>query len=338
MQGTMVYSYERLLMFAAVVLSLSLLDTIIPGLRYIKYVIPLLFLFFIFLNVNSVSVKNFHPVFYAFAIYAIWGLIISIAYTGSVVSLGVNDFIFIFSYILPLGFFFTSKISIESVFKVFSLCFLISCFGIPYQSFSIEQSAAPFESGASFVFGAFSLYFLFGKKIIYLLAALFLMFLSLKRIAFIAFFLCALVYYLPAMLRQFVLSKFSFLILNTFCVTLILGIGFGLFDDFILETTGLNVHHVTMGRFSHYLGIVEELEYNPWSIILGNGIGSAYSFASIHVEGEHTVVNLHSDTLKILFESGIFVFIAFFVLLGKSKNENSKIIMFLYISELCFLY
>lgn len=322
-----IYSYEKLLMFAVVVLSISMLDTIIPGLRYIKYAIPLMFFFILALNINGVSIKNIHPVLFAFVIYAAWGLIISILTTGGVPSLGVNDFVFIFSYILPLGFFFSPSISIEKVFTIFSLFFLCSCLGIPYQNFSIENSTAPFESGASFVFGAFALYFLFGKKFLYLGMALILLFLSLKRIAFIGFFICALVYYSPILMRNIILSKFSFLLLNLFCASLILGIGFGLFDDLILEATGLNVHHITMGRFSHYLGIVEEIESSPWSLILGNGIGSAYAFASIHVEGEHTVVNLHSDTLKILFESGFLAFLGFFILLGKSKRANSRLIL-----------
>lgn len=327
MQSSLIYSYERLLIFATVILSLSMLDTIIPGLRYIKYAIPLLFFALLLLQLKNLSVKNLHPVLLAFMLYASWSFVVSFLYTGSVAGLGVNDFIFILSYIIPLGFFFTKTISIEIIFKIFSVFFLMSCIGIPYQEFSIENSTAPFESSASFVFGAFALYFVFGRKWYYMAFALFLMFISLKRIAFLAFFLCVLFYYAPQMLRRIVISKFSFLVLNFICAFLILAVGFGIFDDLILETTGLNVHHFTMGRFSHYLGIVEELEHNPWSIIFGNGIGSAYAHAAIHMETDGGVVNLHSDTLKILFESGIVMFFTFFMLLGRAKKQNSKIIL-----------
>lgn len=335
MQANLVYSHERLLMFAAVILSLSMIDTLISGFRYIKYSIPLIFFFILLLQIKKVSIKSLHPVLSAFSVYAIWGVFISFMYTGSIAPLGVNDFVFIMSYIIPLGFFFSSKISIENVFKVFSASFLVSCFGIPYQEFSLEYSSAPFESSASFVFGAFALYFLFGRKFLYLAAALFLMFLSLKRIAFLAFLICAAVYYSPILVKKIALSKFSFLLLNFFCAALILAVGFGVFDDIIIEMTGLNVHHFTMGRFSHYLGIVEELEHNPWSLIFGNGLGSAYAFAAIHMDTDGGVVNLHSDTLKILFETGVIVFFVFFILLGKAKKIKSRIIL-LYIMVLFF--
>ena len=327
MHRNLIYSYAQLLVFATVVISVSMLDTIVPGFRYLKYLVPLFFVGLLLLQYNKVSFKAIHPVLFAFLLYAVWGVVVSFFYNGGVPGLGVNDFIFILSYIVPLAFFFSNKISIELLFKIFTIFFLVSCIGIPYQQFSIENSTAPFESSASFVFGAFALYFVFGRKWYYVALALLLMFLSLKRIALLAFIICLLVNYLPAVIRHVLLSKFSFLLLNSICAFLILGVGFGVFDDIILETTGLNVHQFTMGRFSHYLGIVEELEHNPWSIIWGNGIGSAYALASVHMETDGGVVNLHSDTLKILFETGVVVFLAFFILIGRSKKINSKILL-----------
>jgi hypothetical protein len=312
-----------------------MLDTIYPLTRYVKYIVPVVFVIILSLKVVKSDLKNIHPVFFAFIIFNFWGLFISFVMTGSVKSLGLNDSLFIASYILPLCFFYTNTISIEKVFFIFTFFFAISCLGIEYQSFSMENSTAPFESGASFVFGVFFLYFLFQKNYKLMIISIIFLMLSLKRIAFLGVFICMAVYFLPEKYKKLILSKYSFIFFNFICLAIILGLGFGVYDDIIIQLTGMNVHHFTMGRFSHYQGVIQEIEAHPWSLIFGNGIGTTYDLASIYVNTDFTVVNLHSDTLKIFFESGFVVFSLFFLFLGQARKTTSKLIM-LYLVVLLF--
>lgn len=332
---SLIYSYNSLIMLSVVLISISLLETLYPLVRYVKYVVPFLFVFLISLKFVKSDIKKIHPVFFSFLIFCCWSLLVSFIMTGGVNSLGLNDFIFIASYVLPLSFFYTNSISIEKVFLIFSCFFVISCLGIEFQSFSMENSTAPFESGASFVFGVFLLYFLFEKKYRLMIFSLLFLLLSLKRIAFLGVFICVVVYYLPEKYKKIILSRYSFLIFNFICLAVILGLGFGIYDDLIIDLTGLNVHHFTMGRFSHYQGVVEQIELHPWSLIFGNGIGSTYDLASIYVKTDFSVVNLHSDTLKIFFEAGFIVFSLFFLFLGFAKKTTSKLVM-LYLVVLFF--
>lgn len=329
----LVLTDRKITYFFCIAICISLLDTLIPGIRYIKYAIPGIAILLIAGQLGTFSLKGKNNFLLLFVLYAIWGLFSALFINLSLTPLGINDALFVLSYALPLYLFGNGKVDLYKVFFLYSVFFLLSTLGMEMKGFSIALSEAPFESGACFAFGAFFLYFCFEKKLWYAVFSLILIVLTLKRIAFLAIVICIVLYLFPRITSRLFLSKYSYVIFSSLWIVIVFTLVTGLFDYLILDLTGINVHHFTMGRFSLYFGVVEESIVNPFSLILGNGIGDAYALALRHFEAEGNV-NLHSDTLKIFYENGAIFFTLFFLSFGFVRNFNSRILLF----YICFVF
>ncbi len=316
------------------IIGISLLSTLVPGMQYIKYMLPFLAIFVYFIVEKKHRFIMPNSLNLALLAYLIWGGI-GIAISPSFHWVyGSKDLFFVTAYLIPACLYTSKGIKVVIVFYIYTLFFLISTLGIESAGFSLADSIAPFEGSASFVFGMFALYFSMERKYKAMVVAIILLFLTLKRIALLAFLICQLLWLLPLIMQKKLLTRSIFLFINLFFVSLIILLGVGWADDLILEITGKGVNFFTLGRFNMYMGVVDEIIRVPMNLIIGNGSGASYPLTIINTTDLLSFNNLHSDSLKILYEHGILFFIFFFLLAAKLKNIKSKIVL-LYV---CILF
>jgi len=163
-------------------------------------------------------------------------------------------------------------------------------------------STSPTESGAAFVFGLFTLYYLLtGRRRRASCAALFML-LGFKRIAMLATLMCALLWVLlPAMRaeppRRWRTIAFVALLVNAIILVGLYQLSIGGLDEIISAQTGMSSEWFTMGRESLYAELFRTFDIT-WS---GSGLGTTMShFMATHGELE----NAHSDVIKYTIEAG----------------------------------
>lgn len=317
----------------SVIIGISFLSTIFNELKYLKYLTPFIALFVYFLGQKNTYLRKTNNLNLALALYVLWGGLGFLIASDPHLQLGLKDLFFITSYLIPVCLYANRNVNLVFVFYIYSFCFLLSTLGMDAGGFSVTDSVAPFESSASFVFGLFALFFTMEKKYKELIFAIVLMFLTLKRIALLAYIVCGLLWLLPLILQKKLLTKMFFLCVNSFFVLFIILLAMGWTEQLIIEYTGRSVNYFTLGRFNHYLGVVEAIAIAPYHLLIGNGVGSTYPLAAKYAGYTSEVYNLHSDSLKIFFEHGVLFFILFFLVAAKLYNTKSKLIL-LYLSVL----
>jgi len=248
--------------------------------------------------------------------------------------LGLKDSYFIACYILPFLALKSKDTSFETVFLVYTTFFLINIFSRELDSISIADSTGLAESSASFAYGAFALYFVITRKKFLAIMAIFLLFISLKRIALLGFIFCFALWLSPNAIQRTLLNRAAIIIFNIFIAATLIIMTSGAMADLIETLTGKSTNHFTMGRMVLYYGVVLDMIQNPQQLIFGNGAGTAYEKVVVMYDGMARQPNLHSDTLKILYEFGFIFFAIFFYKLSSSKNLASRI-MIIYI---CILF
>lgn len=327
-------TYRGVILVTAVLIGLSSLDVAIAGLRYVKYCIaPLLLILWL-----ARPVKNYsHKKLFGFLILLLYG---GFSLLWGDLAYGGKDIVFISSYVIPVILFYTNSVKVEGLFKIYSIFFLVSIIFKDVGSFSISDSSALFEGSESFVFGAFAVSFMLKRNHLYLILSLFLMMLTLKRIAMLGVIACFAIWALPVYLRKFLISVQGILAINISALAFIFPLSMGYFNDIIVLITEKSASAFTLGRISHYKGVVEAIIDNPGILIYGAGAGAAYEKAVLYYTGEYA--NLHSDTLKILYEYGALFFLAFFTGLKNLKSDESRIFIIylavLFISDNVLIY
>lgn len=163
-------------------------------------------------------------------------------------------------------------------------------------------STSATESSAAFVFGLFTLYYLFtGRRNRASCAALFML-LGFKRIAMLATLMCALLCVLVPALRaepprRWRTIAFVALLVNAIVLAVLYQLSIGELDEVISAQTGMSSNWLTMGRASLYAEIFGAFDIT-WS---GSGLGAITShFVATRVEPQ----NAHSDVIKYTVEAG----------------------------------
>jgi len=158
------------------------------------------------------------------------------------------------------------------------------------------------ESGISFVFGAYCIYFLSVRARSWSLLSFALVVLSFKRIAIFGVVVAGLVYFVHRNLKIDVLRyrralPIAFVAINALLLLVLYELGHGALDDAVRDYTGLDANWVTMGRAEMYDAIFSNGGM-PW---FGRGLGSITLF--LQAQGMQ-VGNAHSDVIKYAVELG----------------------------------
>jgi len=308
---------------------LSSMDTYLDGLRYVKYITPVVvILYWVTRRRFELYPSNESKPF-------IFLILISVLLSFRGNEYGLQDIVFMVSGVAPFVLVKNRKINVSNVFYVTILFFIIITLPIVLKngvSVSFINSKSTLENHTfGFLFGLFCCYFFCVKdKKMFFIALLFSI-LTLKRISIIAVILVVAASYLPIITR--VLTKPYFMVfLNGLYVFIAFFITTALFNDLCVEYIGLGASYITMGRDILYGGLFEEMDLSVLYLLGGVGIGESYSVAAhaIEFEGKY---NLHSDVLKIYFELGALAFVTFFWLLYKERNG---VLMALYLNIVLF--
>jgi hypothetical protein len=196
--------------------------------------------------------------------------------------------------------------------------------------FSFKFSETFFESGLSFIFGFYFLYYLIEKNYVKTLFALLLMLFTMKRIALLGVGVL-----IPFCLwRDKPLKPILLILINAIPIlTIVSIITNNNVVAFFEETFGLNIHQLTLGRFTLWHDAATHVERNPF---IGQGWGTTY-LSPVDEDGPYLIYkyNLHSDVLKVLAEFGLPFFLVFFYLFYFIKNIKVQI-FYIYFNILMF--
>lgn len=91
----------------------------------------------------------------------------------------------------------------------------------------------------------------------------------------------------------------------------------GVFDDFIIQHTGLSTNAFTMGRFNRYSLIVNDPNVN---YIMGIGIGNTCSYYELE-----SFNRIHNDIYKLFVENGAILFFLYWWIVLRKANSKSLI-------------
>jgi hypothetical protein len=227
---------------------------------------------------------------------------------------GLKDMFFIASYVIPFLVFQRQYINGKLIFLGVLLVYVIT---VVFSwkggfEFSLLDSKSTLESHSfAFVFGLFCVYFLLTKQKLYLLLAVIMSILVLKRISLIAIFLIFLISILPRGLKDKILSRWVLISANFAYLFFCVYISSPEFDNFSQTYFDVSSSYLTMGRSVLYDEVFSSIGSSFFSWIFGNGFGSAYEVLNFvsWVEKLH----LHNDVLRIFYEFGVIVFVLFFV-------------------------
>jgi hypothetical protein len=299
------------------------IDFAINGARYIKYsALPITLLFWA--TYRFTLPKSYSGTDSALLILMCW---MPVTLFWGNYYLGAKDFLFIASYAIPFLLLKDYGLSIERTFYIYVAIFAASLPSRTFGEISIIDSKALAESSSSFIFGAFALAFLTKKKYVLVFIALVLLLISLKRIALLGYLICALLWFTPTKIRNVLFHPALILIFNIIVVLSIILVTANVFDEQIKNLTGKGLNEFTLGRIEMYSGILDDVMQNPLTLVFGNGAGSAYNKALIYYTGPATQPNLHSDTLKMMYEYGILLFIFFFYRIAYKKTASAQVVV-----------
>lgn len=195
----------------------------------------------------------------------------------------------------------------------------------------IMRSVSSLESNFSFVFGVLAVWAAYEKRWTGFLLALVMTVLTLKRIAVLGVLLCLMVQVLPRQLSRFILHPVTMIVVNGAGVALALMYGSGVFDTYIVQYTQQSANELGQGRQELIRFIVSEFLREP-ARFLAVGMGPGESYRMMKGGADWMAKqNLHADNLKILYEYGAIVFVAFFWALFAQRHFGVRL-MALYVN------
>lgn len=310
--------------------------------RYLKYAIT--FVFFLVIVLPTFQRIKFSHKYYKqseiFWVFLALNLLTGISYF-LVNSLDIVQFVKDFSFIaISIMFYFLlpfmynqgrdkkmnySFMFIRFSFITISIIFLfISAKNIllsPFQ-FSLLRflidSQSPFETTMAFPMGMFVIFFsYYNKKSLFWTSLIFTL-LSSKRIVILALILIYIINKLTPSIRS--LNKqiviLIAVIINLIFVYFIIQFSLSKYDPFIEQYLGLSADYISMGRKSIYENLFSRDEGNWVKFFFGNGLGTSYVETTNFLEKEE---NLHSDVMKLFFDTGLLgltIWIVFIYKLG----------------------
>ena len=294
---------------------LSFFEVLGGPVRYLKYlVLPLTFAIWVdskdFLKVSLPS----------FSISFLLFIIISVFYLPSI---GISVFkepLLVFSCLFPFLLIKNVKIDIEYVFNLTIAAMVLA------NSYRIGGfvSIGGVEDNFCFVFGAFVTYFLMKKDYKRALIALFFVFITLKRIVFLAVVASSILIILPALFRSIILRPYILVLINLFVLLLSCLFVLGAFNEWIFINFDVHPAKLSSARYEIQQIAAEAIYFDLGSFIF-SGLGPGASIA-LGTESWGTFVSLHNDLLKLAVEFGLLFFIIFFYFFYKNLNTEQKIL------------
>lgn len=316
---------------------------VFPPLRYLKYILPFLAIFVVFLKDKVTTTKNpseffLRNILFAHLFMVFYSFIVLVVNKSLYLRFFEESFFIIspvlFAYIIS---FFYTDFSLKTLKRLFWLIVLAYVFqqgakilGIvanPAQLIhAVRYSSISTESQFSFLFGPFFIYFLTTKNYKYSLITFFFLIISLKRISILAALVCLVLYFfgkpmLRSMKKGKAITGILFVLLNLGVVLVLFLITQGYFDDFIVQKVGMSTNHFLRGRYNTYNFVLERLEgFQPWGI----GFGKT---SHILMNSEFPVKVLHSDVFKNFLEFGIPIFCIWVYIFYKNSAVDIRLLL-----------
>jgi hypothetical protein len=185
--------------------------------------------------------------------------------------------------------------------------------------FDIMNSVSSFEGNFSFVFALIAPFALMRKRYFLTLFAVALCILTLKRIAVLAMFLSIVLVMMGERRTRWLLDWRPMIVLNFLALVFLGAYVNGAFDAVIYEMTGQTANQFAQGRVALQSQVFKAVEERPWNFILGHGAGTVYALTVWgDWEGEKRL--LHCDSLRLMYEYGLVLWLVFFWLLYRSKS------------------
>jgi len=276
-----------------ILVCISLLDSIVPEIRYVKYIaLPLLLIIWFTSEQRfKIFVKGYTLPFLLLLVSPIYSFY-------NMTALGYKDIFFVASYLAIFLFFHDIRINIKRVNILLGALFILNTLigSEGYFFISLIGSYSSLESATfGFIFGFFAIYWMTKKNYVAFALNSILLFLSFKRIAFIGLVLVFLIWLLPERIQKILVSLPVIISANIIALILTVLFSQGTFDEFITNIFDVSANALSMGRQTLYADISYEITSDPASFfIMGMGLGTTYNFVA-----EYGAANLHSDMLKI---------------------------------------
>jgi len=305
------------------IISLSMLDDLIDGVRYVKYIVPIVAM------LASRSLIKFSTICITRITKPYFFLIVLFLFQSILFPRidGWKDIYFLCVYIFPFILFKDGFIGINQilVFKILLIIFCIKFVILPHNRVSLTESTGIMEGTEAFIFGVFSLYFIIEKKFRWYALSLVIVFISMKRIVLFGVLVCSLSVITYDHVGRFLIGQLSLFFIGIILGVVVVLFGMGMFDVYIYEVTGLSANQLAMGRLNIYSHVIKGIVNNPLILIYGAGVGSSYQLVGLATSGADS--NLHSDLLKIIYEGGAGVYSLFIWLLSNSLTGKNKCII-----------
>lgn len=327
-------------------LCVVILSSIYYPLRYLKYLLPLLPLFFV-ANTGKLRIErkilNYFLTFLLFYGFLIIYLFVQNSIFREVSPRFLPNAIFIITpllFILLLLPYFNPDKILNYVLVIFytNICIflyeesegllkVLANFNLLSDAFI--SSELDTESNLAYVFGFLVLFFLLEKSNKwYLIISLVFFILCFKRIVIVAVLLCVIIYFIASLLKinlsryRIVLTLIG-LMVNLFFIQFAHMITSGKFDQYIFEKTGYNADRFLMGRKTLY---TNAFDTGGAVDLSGLGLGKIDD-AMFNFYGE--AFNLHSEIIKNYFEFGVIFFLIWMALLFYKTIISTKAVVFL---------
>ena len=325
-------------------LSISMLGLPIPYLKYLVYTLP----YVIFLVWLLQMKYRLYPSRHTIPFLLLLGM--------AVFSIGKSDYntirqggfiltytaVFILCDFRKIGF---NVLYINALFVgLFVVRMSSEVLGVASSTFeySISESHSSLESGYSFIFGLFTMYYLVKKRYLLFLINLLLAGLAFKRIVIVGLITSVMVWFIPRKVRRVVLNPY----VVTVCVLLLMYFSIemarGSYDRFIVDLTGMSPNYLLQGRQDMWLRVLHKIDFNYFDYLFyGVGLGQTRTIIS-EIFNQNTI--LHNDFLAIILEYGIFTMCAFCILLNNQKSDEERLmglfltILFLTDNVLSYVY
>ncbi len=292
-------------------------------LRFLKYIAPfILIIFLILLKNKNIIIKNY---MYPFILLIVVYYLKVFQYNPQ----GYLESIFIFSALAIFMLPYSNKVYLDiRVISVVSILFMIILYLITFSSVNIDFSYNAFlrsetstiEGDMAFLFGLFVMYFILEKKYIWAILNSVMLLMGLKRIVFLGLLVVTILLISPRVIKKTFANKHAMVIINICYLIFTMYLLLGMFDTLIEQYTGISAGYFLMGRSSIYSSILPYWEENKLMIsLIGSGMGTSNQIIQSNL-GFHQL--LHNDVLKIFFEHGFIIFIAFFYLLFNTSNKK----------------
>lgn len=313
------------------------LQSIIPILRYAKYLLPFIAAidFISFRNNQKFNTsllrKYFFPHLYLYSFIIFCSFIFCIiqgSFKEDTVFLRFfQETYFLFAPLIFVSIIYFAYIPSRKNYYIKYVLwgFAITCFPEVIQNLLGQ----PTESDSAFPLGLIFLYFVFSGKVFYSIISLLLTIVGSKRITFLGIAVSLVLYFLLKKTR-FPVYRYKnsisllLVIVNFIVVNVIIQFTQGGYDELIFRYTGLSADAFTMGRQQLYEYVLKSLDNYSW---LGAGLGKTASLAGeldsvdIYRSGGQ-FANLHSDVLKHFLEFGSVLF-SFWIFLVYRFNTKS---------------